>query len=108
MKQQKKWLKPRHTIIRKIAYPILRPYILRKYGITIEKFPNKEKRQFLILLNHQTVFDQFFVDLAMNSPVYYLATEDIFSKGCLFRRPFFVGRYCIAWKRGFAWKRNLA
>ncbi len=81
MKKQKKWIKPRHKVIRNIAYVILRPYIILKYGVSIEKFPNKEKRQFLILLNHQTVFDQFFVGLAINGPIYYLATEDIFSNG---------------------------
>jgi 1-acyl-sn-glycerol-3-phosphate acyltransferase len=32
-------------------------------------------------LNHQTAFDQFFVGLAFKQPVYYLASEDIFSIG---------------------------
>ena len=32
-------------------------------------------------MNHQTGFDQFFVGLTFRQPVYYLATEDIFSLG---------------------------
>jgi 1-acyl-sn-glycerol-3-phosphate acyltransferase len=52
-----------------------------KYRIKIEKFKEQEKRPYLLLLNHQTPFDQFFVGISFRGPVYYLATEDIFSKG---------------------------
>ena len=58
-------------------YPIAR----LKYGIRIEKFREQGDRAYLILLNHQTPFDQFFVGMAFKGPVYYLATEDIFSLG---------------------------
>ncbi len=57
------------------------PYIKLRFGITIEKFKEQNSRQYLVLLNHQTVFDQFFVGLAFKGPLYYLATEDIFSNG---------------------------
>ena len=36
-------------------------------------------------MNHQTVFDQFFVAMAFKRPVYYIATEDIFSNGFISR-----------------------
>ena len=34
-----------------------------------------------MLFNHQTSFDQFFVGLAFSVPVYYVASEDLFSNG---------------------------
>ncbi len=80
-KSQKKWIKFRHRIVRNILYVILRPYSRIKYGITIERFKEQKKTPYLILLNHQTPFDQFFVGMSFKGPVYYLATEDIFSNG---------------------------
>ena len=76
-----KWIKFRHRVVRNIAYAILAPYSKIVYGIKIQKNPEKKKRQYLILMNHQTPFDQFFVGMAFKGPVYYLATEDIFSNG---------------------------
>lgn len=76
-----KWLKFRHRVVRNIVYCILRPYVHFKYGIKIERFNKQEKRPYLILLNHQTPFDQFFIGMTLRGPVYYMATEDIFSNG---------------------------
>lgn len=76
-----KWIKPRHRAIRNIAYAVLYPYSKIKYGITIKKHKEETPRQYLILFNHQTAFDQFFVGMAFKNPVYYLASEDLFSKG---------------------------
>lgn len=78
---KKSWIKPRHRLIRNIAYLVLYPYARLKYGVRVEKFKEKNLRQYLILLNHQTVFDQFFVGMSFKKPIYYLATEDIFSNG---------------------------
>ena len=80
-KKDKKWIKPRHLIVRNILYFVLTPYTRIKYGLKVEKFREQEKRPYLILLNHQTPFDQFFVGMAFKGSVYYLATEDIFSLG---------------------------
>ncbi len=80
-KTKKKWIKFRHRVVRNILYCILKPYSRIKYGIKIEKFKEHNGRQYLILLNHQTPFDQFFTGMAFKGAVYYLATEDIFSNG---------------------------
>ncbi len=80
-KKSEKWIKRRHRIVRNIAYAVLYPYSRIKYGIKLERFKNKDKRPYLILLNHQTPFDQFFVGMCFSGPIYYLATEDIFSNG---------------------------
>ena len=80
-KQKKKWIRFRHKVITEIVRVVLTPYIYLTYGIQIKKFKEQGKRNYLVLLNHQTPFDQFFVGIAFKGPVYYVATEDIFSLG---------------------------
>ena len=82
-KKNDTWIKPRHRIITMLAKCVLKPYTKWKYGLHIEKFKNQGKRPYLILANHQTPFDQFFIAFAFKGPVYYMATEDIFSLGFL-------------------------
>jgi len=79
--KNKKWMKPRHRIVRSIAFKFLAPYCKWKYGIQIDPFKEQKDQPYLILYNHQTGFDQFFVGLAFKGPIYYLASEDIFSNG---------------------------
>ena len=79
--KKKKWIRFRHRVVRNVAYWIMKPYSYLKYGIRIDKFREQEDRPYLILLNHQTPFDQFFVGMAFRGPVYYMASEDIFSNG---------------------------
>lgn len=81
MKESNLWIKPRHAVATTVLKTLLRPYIIWKYGIRIEPFREQGSRPYLILMNHQTGFDQFFVAMTFRSPVYYLATEDIFSMG---------------------------
>ena len=81
MKDKKKWLRFRHGVVTKLLDLTLGVYTRIKYNIKIEKFKAQERRPYLILMNHQTAFDQFFVGMAFRGPVYYLASEDIFSKG---------------------------
>ena len=81
MKKNTHWLKFRHKVIVKLLQPFLGIYVRWRYSITIEKFKNQGDRPYLILMNHQTGFDQFFVGMMFNRPVYYVATEDIFSMG---------------------------
>ena len=80
-KKSRRWLKFRHKVVCAILrWPVW--LLCRvKYGITVKKYREKEKRPYLILYNHQTAFDQFFVGLAFDKPIYYLASEDLFSNG---------------------------
>ncbi len=78
---RKKWMKFRHKLITAVGIKVLEPYIKWKYHIKIDKFKEQGKRAYLVLLNHQTAFDQFFVATSFRGPVYYVATEDIFSLG---------------------------
>ncbi|MBQ8894772.1 MAG: 1-acyl-sn-glycerol-3-phosphate acyltransferase [Clostridia bacterium] len=79
--KKEKWIKPRHKVVRDLAYLVMYPYMKWKCGVAIEKFKEQGGRQYLIIMNHQTVFDQFMVGCAFKGPVYYIATEDIFSMG---------------------------
>lgn len=82
-KKNKKWIKPRHKVVRAIIdIPVFLLCKIR-YGVKITKFKEEKKQPYLILYNHQTAFDQFFVGKAFRQPIYYLATEDIFSNGFL-------------------------
>ena len=78
-KKTETWVKPYHQAIISVALPFLDLYTRCRYRIKVEKC--KDKRQLLILMNHQTAFDQFFVSMAFYKPIYYVASEDLFSKG---------------------------
>ena len=80
-KKQKRWVLTRHKIIVGLAKLFLIGFVKAKYGVKIEKFKEQSKRQYLILFNHQTLFDQFLVALAFKGHTYFVASEDIFSNG---------------------------
>ena len=80
-KKKEPWLKKRHAIITLLAKGVCWPFVTQKYNIKIEKFKEQGDRQYLILANHQTGFDQFFVGYMFKGPIYYIASEDIFSMG---------------------------
>lgn len=81
MQSAKQWIQPRHRVIYTLLRPFLRPYVCWRYGIREERFREEGNRPYLIVMNHQTGFDQFFVAMAFRQPIYFLATEDIFSMG---------------------------
>ena len=80
-KKKKKWVRMRHKVVRLLLNLPFSTYVRLKYRIKVENFREKEKRPYLILFNHQTGFDQFFVSMAFDRPVYYVASEDIFTNG---------------------------
>lgn len=84
-KKKEKWLKLRHRIVRNLLFVTLGFYTRIKYRVKIERFKEQERRPYLILMNHQTAFDQFFVGMAFRDPVYYMASEDLFSNGFVSR-----------------------
>lgn len=81
MQKKERWLKFRHQVVVKLLRPTFGLFVRWKYGITIEKFDQQGDRPYLIVMNHQTAFDQFFVGATFNRPVYYVASEDLFSMG---------------------------
>ena len=81
MKKKEKWMKFRHRVAWVILYPILAVITLIKFPIRVERLQEGRDRPYLILFNHQTPFDQFFVALAFKGPIYFIASEDIMSNG---------------------------
>ena len=81
MKKKEKWMKFRHKVAWVLLYPILAVITLMKFPIRVEPLREKRDRPYLILLNHQTPLDQFFVCMAFKGPIYFIATEDIMSNG---------------------------
>ena len=75
------WILPRHRWIQWLAKGPVGTFCRWKTGVKVEPFKTQGDRNYLVLMNHQTVYDQFFVGMAFRGPVYYLATEDIFSNG---------------------------
>ena len=75
------WCKTRHKVLTFLLGPIVWILCRVKYGARIERFREQGNRPYLILYNHQTPYDQFFVNLSFRGPVYCMATEDIFSLG---------------------------
>ena len=80
----KNWTSLRHQVIVRLLAPLFFCWTRLKYHVKVEKCPELKKRQCLIVMNHQTGFDQFFVSLAAYPRhVYFIASEDIFSLGLL-------------------------
>ena len=91
-KKKEPWIRKRHKVVTEIARVVLRPYCRLRYGLTLPKAKDLIREQSVILLNHQTPFDQFFVGMFFRDPVYYMATEDIFSNGFISK----VIKYVVA------------
>lgn len=81
MKKNDSWMKFRHKLFIWLLRPAFTLVTVLRYHVTIEKFEAQGDRPFLVIMNHQTAFDQFFVSIMFNRPVYFIASEDIFSLG---------------------------
>ena len=81
MKKTATWRKFRH----RVTFGLLRwpftIYTILRYGIRVERFREQGNRPYLVIMNHQTAWDQFFVCMAFRNPIYFLASEDLFSLG---------------------------
>ena len=82
-KKKKKWVLPRHKAVVTLVKPIIQTMVFLKYGLWIKPDRTLADRQYLIIMNHQTAYDQFFVSMVFNKPIYYIASEDLFSMGFL-------------------------
>ncbi len=81
MKKKNSWLKTRHKIVTAILKPIVGAWMKIMCRVDAQPFKEQGDRQYLILMNHQTGYDQFFIAMSFKGPIYYIATEDIFSLG---------------------------
>lgn len=83
----------RHWISKFLMYVLLYPYAMVVYHrVKIRKFKDKEKRNYFVLMNHQTAFDQFFVAFSIPGRQYIVSSEDLMSNGWISK----ALRYLIA------------
>ena len=82
-KKAKKWIQLQHKVVVPILRELFRPIALWMYHLKVEKFKEENGRQYLVLANHQTGFDQFYPSFAFKQHLYYVASEDNFSMGWL-------------------------
>ena len=92
MSTNKHWIKARHKILTVITRPFFRLYAKLRYNAKLDEFKEQGNRNWIILANHQTDFDQFFVAASMKPPVYYVAMDDVFSNGFVSR----LIEWCVA------------
>ncbi|MBR4928510.1 MAG: 1-acyl-sn-glycerol-3-phosphate acyltransferase [Oscillospiraceae bacterium] len=83
MSKIKRWTRPRHRLARNVLEPLMASWAWLIYGCKPKPFRAEGDRAYLILFNHQTMFDQFFIGLSFKDPVYFLGTEDLFSMGLI-------------------------
>ena len=83
-KRKNRWRRARHRVVKSLVY-LLSPLCKLWYGAKVERMKRPGKRPYLLLSNHQTAFDQFFVGMVYLGPVYYVASEDLFSNGFISR-----------------------
>ena len=81
--KRKRVLKPRYRFFLSLANVLTAPYIKFKYHAIIEKFKPEKNQNYLILCNHQTPFDQFFINRAIKGDLFFVASEDILSNGAI-------------------------
>ena len=73
---QKKWSRIRHRIIYVVVRAFIRPIMAFKYGFMPKRFKGG-KRGYLVLSNHQTSMDQFFIACILGIKTYYIASDDL-------------------------------
>ncbi|MCR5740958.1 MAG: 1-acyl-sn-glycerol-3-phosphate acyltransferase [Gammaproteobacteria bacterium] len=72
--KKKRWSRFRHRVTIQILRIILLPYLRLKYHFKFEKL--HDKRQYLLLFNHQSFSDQFFAPAALRNNKFYIVMSD--------------------------------
>ncbi len=91
-KKRKKWCRKRDWVTLMLIKILLWPYFFFSMGYRCEKVKLRRDRPYLILCNHETFWDPFFVNLMYNRPIHFMATDNIFTNGFVSRLlTFFLG-----------------
>ena len=70
MQTPKKWIRKwRHGFARNVVVWATYPFTRFMYGCRPERFKDENGRPYLILFNHQTVFDQFIIQKSFRKPI---------------------------------------
>ena len=76
-----KWMKFRHRVVYALLFLPMAIAMHLMFNLKINRLKGRKGRQLLVIANHQTPFDQFFLELVLPGRLYFIASEDIFSKG---------------------------
>lgn len=68
----------RHKIVFATLRPIFKIYLRLKYNYKAKKFEGI-KGPYFIISNHTSMLDPFFITLSFKVPIYFVASDDIFS-----------------------------
>ena len=91
-KKRKKWCRKRDWVTLVLIKILLWPYFFFSMGYRCEKVKLRRDRPYLILCNHETFWDPFFVNLMYNRPIHFMATDNIFTNGFISKLlTFFLG-----------------
>ncbi len=71
----------RHKIVYKILRPIISVYTYLAYGYTCKKYKLEKDKPYLILANHNSNFDPFFISQSFDKVIYFVASDHIFRWG---------------------------
>lgn len=72
------WVKKRHARVFAFLRVLLRPIFVIRYRYRAKK-SGLPKGAYLILSNHQTTMDPFFLSMSFRFPVYFISSDDIFN-----------------------------
>lgn len=75
--KKKPWTKKRHARVFKFLRGVFRIYTKKKYNYTAEV--SDISGACVIMCNHTTTLDPFFVSLSFNFPIYFFASDDLFN-----------------------------
>lgn len=79
-KRKKKLILKRHKIVFVLLRPFFKLYFKLQYNFTCDRYRGEEK-DVLILSNHVTTLDPFFVAVSFHFPIYFVASDQIFNLG---------------------------
>ena len=78
-KNKNTWVKKRHSVIFAILRAIVAPIIRLMYGYKMKKYKLEKNQGYFIISNHQGLLDPAFVAMTFKRPVYFVATDNLFS-----------------------------
>lgn len=72
------WVKNRHKRVFAFLRVLMTPFVRLRYNFKCEK-SKLPKGSYLIISNHQSTMDPFFLSLSFKFPIYFIASDDIFN-----------------------------
>lgn len=70
-------IRRRHKIVKSMVSPFIMPVLNRKFNLCIKK--SELKPPFLVVANHASDFDAFFVSAAFGCPIYFVMSDHVSS-----------------------------